>query len=225
MGYVNRVPVRDMVVGTGCSRTLVQASLVPPHHCFRAGLSGPTTPLFSFMCGNGAFVNTSWDRSTRHGIAQYVMGSLNTSSRAYKTKRAGWQRYWREHFCGTSGIWRNIWPLLRLNKNGSFPVQFAFFSEPWKMRRPLQLSLTSTQCCPWRRCLRMLPARAVTPTRKALFRDRTPFGKALFVKRSQRLGQYTKCGELPILSSLSRLTDAHLGQPGAPWTNWWPSTL
>ena len=37
-------------------------------------------------------------------ICQYVMGPLNTSSCAPKTlKRAGWQGFWREHFCRT---WR-----------------------------------------------------------------------------------------------------------------------
>ena len=29
------------------------------------------------------------------------MGPLNTSSRAPKTKRAGWEGFWREHFCRT----------------------------------------------------------------------------------------------------------------------------
>ena len=39
----------------------------------------------------------------RNDLCQYVMGPLNTSSRASKTKRAGWQGFWREHFCCT---WR-----------------------------------------------------------------------------------------------------------------------
>ena len=69
----------------------------------------------------------------------------NTSSCAYKSKRAGWQGFWREHFCRT---WREdldskIFAISVFLLTSSFPV-FFFFSEPWKIRRPLQLSLTPT---------------------------------------------------------------------------------
>ena len=66
----------------------------------------------------------------------------NTSSCVYKSKRAGygWQGFWREHFCRT---WRED-----LCHFSVFTHQFRFlfvsFSEPWKIRRPLQLSLTPT---------------------------------------------------------------------------------
>ena len=63
----------------------------------------------------------------------------NTSSCAYKTKRAGWQGFWREHFVAHGG---KIFAISVFSLTSSFPV--CFFSEPWKIRRPLQLSLTPT---------------------------------------------------------------------------------
>ena len=72
------------------------------------------------------------------GICQYVMGPLNTSSRAPKTKRAGWQGFGGNIFVAHGG------KIFAISLTSSFPVRF--FSEPWKIRRPLQrqLSLTPT---------------------------------------------------------------------------------
>ena len=72
---------------------------------------------------NGAFVNTSWDRSTRHC--------------AHSKRNA----------LGGKGFGGNIFvahgrKIFAISLTSSFPVRF--FSEPWKIRRPLQLSLTST---------------------------------------------------------------------------------
>ena len=62
----------------------------------------------------------------------------NTSSCAYKSKRAGWQGFWRE-LVAHGG---KIFAISVFSLTSSFPV--LFFSEPWKIRRPLQLSLTPT---------------------------------------------------------------------------------
>ena len=66
----------------------------------------------------------------------------NTSSCAYKSKRAGWQL--RKGFGGNIFVahgWK-IFAISVFSLTSSFPV--FFFSEPWKIRRPLQLSLTPT---------------------------------------------------------------------------------
>ena len=66
----------------------------------------------------------------RWGLCQYVMGPLNTSSRAPKTKRAGWQGFGGNIFVAHGG------KIFAISLTSSFPVRF--FSKPWKIRRPLQ---------------------------------------------------------------------------------------
>ena len=60
----------------------------------------------------------------------------NTSSCAFKTKRAGWQGFGGNIFVAHGG------KIFAISLTSSFPV--CFFSEPWKISRPLQLSLTPT---------------------------------------------------------------------------------
>ena len=72
---------------------------------------------------------------SKWGLCRYVMGPLNTSSRASKTKRAGrvLAGTFLSHMSGRS-----------LPFHSPVRFLFAFFSEPWKIGRPLQLSLTPT---------------------------------------------------------------------------------
>ena len=53
--------------------------------------------------GKGFNPNILVQRHDNGGLCQYVIGLLNTSPRASKTKRAGWQGFWREYFGRT---WR-----------------------------------------------------------------------------------------------------------------------
>ena len=75
----------------------------------------------------------TWIASASGGLCQYVMAPLNTSSRASKTNALG-----GKGFGGNAHGWK----ILAISLTSSF--LFAFFSEPWKIRRPLQLSLTPT---------------------------------------------------------------------------------
>ena len=90
------------------------------HHC-RAKIGDEFTLSLAKNSHNGAFANTS--------------------SCAYKSKRAGWQGFWQEHFCRT---WREDLCHFSVFTH-QFVSCFFFFSEPRKIRRPLQLSLTPTR--------------------------------------------------------------------------------
>ena len=65
------------------------------------------------------------------------MGPPNKSSHASKTKRAGWQEFWREHFCRT--FREDL-----CHFTHQFVSCLLSFPSHGKIRRPLQLSLTPT---------------------------------------------------------------------------------
>ena len=61
--------------------------------------------------------------SIRHQTAQHVIARTQNETR--------WvARFWREHFVAHGG------KIFAISLTSSFPVRF--FSEPWKIRRPLQ---------------------------------------------------------------------------------------
>ena len=82
---------------------------------------------------------TTYLAVTSRCVLEKVLGHLRSSC-AYKSKRAGWQGFWREHFCRT---WREDLCHFSVFTH-QFVSCFFFFSEPWKIRRPLKLSLTPT---------------------------------------------------------------------------------
>ena len=99
----------------------------------------PNSPRDSRSAGCGPASTRPWDSADRcqchffvaqWGLCQYVMGPLKTSSRAPKTKRAGWQGLGGNIFVAHGG------KIFAISLTSSFPV--CFFSEPWKIRRPLQ---------------------------------------------------------------------------------------
>ena len=120
---------RDLDLSMALGHKNVFLLSVLTYHYFNAKLYSPQFEQMGHKVLNGdrPLFCVSHDK---WGLCQYVMGPLNTSSRAPKTKRAGWQGFGGNIFVAHGG------KIFAISLTSSFPVRF--FSEPWKIHRPLQ---------------------------------------------------------------------------------------